>query len=300
MPIGAVIEFTSITKKFGQVTAVNDLSFTVEPGRVTGFLGPNGAGKTTTLRMLLGLVAPTSGTATFGGLRYRDLPRPLHTVGAALEAASFHPGRTAAHHLGVYTIAAGIPRTRVAEVLHTVGLAEHAGQRVGGYSLGMRQRLGLAYSLLGDPGVLVLDEPINGLDPEGIKWIRGFLSSMAAEGRTVLVSSHLLSEVQQSVDDVIIIAKGELVHSGPLSSLDTNIAPQVIVDSPDRDALIAALTEAGLPFTSGRTGLIVAVPDPGRVGHIAFAAGVELNALHRQKAGLEESFLALVEGGDSL
>ena len=300
MPTGAVIEFSNITKRFGQTTAVNDLSFTVEPGRVTGFLGPNGAGKTTTLRMLLGLVAPTSGTATFGGVRYRDLPRPLATVGAALEAASFHPGRTAANHLGVYTVAAGLPRARVAEVLHQVGLAEHANQRVGGYSLGMRQRLGLAYSLLGDPGVLVLDEPINGLDPEGIKWIRGFLSSMAAEGRTVLVSSHLLSEVQQSVDDVIIIAKGSLVHSGPLSSLDTNIAPQVIVDSPTRDALVTALTDAGLHFTSGRTGLIVAVPDPGQVGHIAFAAGVELNVLHRQKAGLEDSFLALVEGGDSL
>jgi ABC-2 type transport system ATP-binding protein len=300
MPTGAVIEFKNITKRFGQTTAVKDLSFTVEPGRVTGFLGPNGAGKTTTLRMLLGLVAPTSGSATFGGLRYRDLASPLDTVGAALEAASFHPGRTAAKHLTAYTLAAGIPRSRVAEVLHTVGLADHANQRVGGYSLGMRQRLGLAYSLLGNPGVLVLDEPINGLDPEGIKWIRGFLTSMAAEGRTVLVSSHLLSEVQQSVDDVIIIAKGELVHSGPLSSLDTDIAPQVIVDSPNRDALAAALTEAGLTFTAGRTGLIVAVPDPGQVGHIAFAAGVELNVLHRQKAGLEDSFLALVEGGDSL
>jgi ABC-2 type transport system ATP-binding protein len=300
MPTGAVIEFTNITKRFGQTTAVNNLSFTVEPGRVTGFLGPNGAGKTTTLRMLLGLVTPTSGSATFGGLRYRDLARPLETVGAALEAASFHPGRTAARHLAAYTVAAGIPRTRVDEVLHTVGLAGHADQRVGGYSLGMRQRLGLAFSLLGDPGVLVLDEPINGLDPEGIKWIRGFLTSMAAEGRTVLVSSHLLSEVQQSVDDVIIIAKGELVHSGPLSSLDTDIAPQVIVDSPDRDALVTALTDAGLAFTAGRTGLIVAVPDPGRVGHIAFAAGVELSVLHRQKAGLEDSFLALVEGGDSL
>ena len=300
MPTGAVIEFKNITKRFGSTTVVNDLTFTVEPGRVTGFLGPNGAGKTTTLRMLLGLVTPTSGTATFGGMRYRDLPRPLDTVGAALEAASFHPGRTAAKHLAAYTLAAGLPRTRVDEVLRTVGLAQHADQRVGGYSMGMRQRLGLAYSLLGDPGVLVLDEPINGLDPEGIKWIRGFLSSMAAEGRTVLVSSHLLSEVQQSVDDVIIIAKGELVHSGPLSSLDTDIAPQVIVDSPNRDALVAALTGAGLAFTSGRTGLIVAVPDPGPVGHIAFAAGVELSVLHRQKAGLEDSFLALVEGGDSL
>lgn len=300
MPTGAVIEFTNVTKTFGHVTAVNDLSFTVEPGRVTGFLGPNGAGKTTTLRMLLGLVTPTAGTATFGGLRYRDLPRPLSTVGAALEAASFHPGRSARNHLGIYATAAGLPGGRVTEVLHAVGLANYADQRVGGYSLGMRQRLGLAYALLGDPGVLVLDEPINGLDPEGIKWIRGFLRAMAAEGRTVLVSSHLLSEVQQSVDDVVIIAKGQLVHRGPLSSLESTAAPQVVVDSPDRAALAAALRDAGVPFVEGRTGLLAAATDPGAIGHLAFAAGVELSALHRQKSGLEDSFLALVGGSNAL
>ncbi|MBG6212505.1 MAG: ATP-binding cassette domain-containing protein [Cryobacterium sp.] len=300
MPTGAVIEFRNVSKRFGGVTAVNDLSFTVEPGRVTGFLGPNGAGKTTSLRILLGLVGASSGTATFGGVRYRDLPQPLETVGAALEAASFHPGRTARDHLGVYVIAAGLPRFRVMEALTQVGLAAHAGQRVGGYSLGMRQRLGLAYALLGDPGVLVLDEPINGLDPEGIRWIRGFLRDMAAEGRTVLVSSHLLSEVQQSVDDVVIIARGELVHRGPLSSLDTDAAPQTIVDSPDRDALAAALTAAGIGFSIGRTGLLAATPDPALLGHLAFTAGVELSVLHRQKAGLEDSFLALVGGGHSL
>ncbi|TFD70697.1 ATP-binding cassette domain-containing protein [Cryobacterium gelidum] len=300
MPAGAVIEFHNISKRFGGVAAVNDLSFTVEPGRVTGFLGPNGAGKTTSLRILLGLVAASSGTATFGGVRYRDLPHPLAMVGAALEAASFHPGRSARDHLAVYTIAAGLPRTRVLEVLTQVGLAAHAAQRVGGYSLGMRQRLGLAYALLGDPGVLVLDEPINGLDPEGIRWIRGFLRDMAAEGRTVLVSSHLLSEVQQSVDDVVIIARGQLVHLGPLSSLDTDAAPQTIVDSPDRDALAAALTAAGITFSIGRTGLLAATPDPGLLGHLAFTAGVELSVLHRQKAGLEDSFLALVGGGHSL
>ncbi len=300
MPTGAVIEFSNISKRFGQVTAVKDLSFTVEPGRVTGFLGPNGAGKTTTLRMLLGLVAPTNGTATFGGIRYRDLPRPLATVGAALEASSFHPGRSAQSHLGVYATAAGLPASRVMDVLKTVDLADNATQRVGGYSLGMRQRLGLAYALLGDPGVLVLDEPINGLDPEGIKWIRGFLREMAAEGRTVLVSSHLLSEVQQSVDEVVIIAKGELVHRGSLASLDTDASPQVIVDSPDRNALATALTEAGVEFSIGRTGLLAAVTEPSRIGHIAFAAGVEVSVLHRQKSGLEDSFLALVAGGDSL
>ena len=300
MPTGAVIEFTNITKTFGHVNAVNDLSFTVEPGRVTGFLGPNGAGKTTTLRMLLGLVAPTSGTATFGGIRYRDLPQPLSTVGAALEAASFHPGRTARNHLGIYAIAAGLPAERVTEVLRKVGLADYADRRVGGYSLGMRQRLGLAYAMIGDPGVLVLDEPINGLDPEGIKWIRGFLRDMAAEGRTVLVSSHLLSEVQQSVDEVVIIAKGSLAHRGTLASLDTDTAPQVIVDGPDRDALSDALTAAGVTFSIGRTGLLAAEPDPARIGHIAFSAGVEISVLHRQKSGLEDSFLALVGGGDSL
>jgi ABC-2 type transport system ATP-binding protein len=300
MPIGTTIEFSHIHKSFGATTAVNDLSFTVEPGRVTGFLGPNGAGKTTSLRILLGLVAATRGTATFGGIRYRDLPQPLHTVGAALEAASFHPGRSARNHIGVYATAAGLPRTRVMAVLEQVGLGAHADQRVSGYSLGMRQRLGLAYALLGDPGVLVLDEPINGLDPEGIKWIRGFLRAMAAEGRTVLVSSHLLSEVQQSVDDVVIIARGALVHRGPLSSLETDAAPQIVVDSPDRDALGTALAAAGLTFSVGRTGLLVAAADPGLVGHLAFTAGVELSALHRQKAGLEDSFLALVGEGHTL
>lgn len=300
MPTGAVIEFSNVTKNFGEVTAVKDLSFSVEPGRVTGFLGPNGAGKTTSLRILLGLVTPTSGSATFGGVRYRDLPNPIATVGAALEAASFHPGRSARNHLRVYTIASGLPEERVGEVLRLVGLADHANQRVGGYSLGMRQRLGLAYTLLGNPGVLVLDEPINGLDPEGIKWIRGFLREMAAEGRTVLVSSHLLSEVQQSVDDIVIIAKGALVHRGSLSSMDTDVAPQVIVDSPSRDALAAALSTAGIPFSVGRTGLLAAAPDPARIGHIAFEAGIELSVLHRQKSGLEESFLSLVGEGDSL
>ncbi|WP_104194360.1 ABC transporter ATP-binding protein [Cryobacterium sp. M25] len=296
MPVGAVIEFSNITKTFGSVTAVDNLSFTVEPGRVTGFLGPNGAGKTTTLRMLLGLVTPTSGTATIDGIRYRDLPRPLQTVGAALEAASFHPGRSARNHLAVYAIAAGLPSARIDAVLHTVGLGAHGAQRVGGFSLGMRQRLGLAFTLLGDPGVLVLDEPINGLDPEGIKWIRGFLRTMADEGRTVLVSSHLLSEVQQSVDDVIIIADGALVHRGTLSSLETEAAPRILVDSPDRTALEAALSQAGIEFSTGRTGLFAAAPDPALIGHIAFSAGVELSALHRERKGLEEAFLALVNG----
>ena len=301
MPTGVPIEFAGLTKRFGPVAAVSDLTFTVEPGRVTGFLGPNGAGKTTSLRMLLGLVAPTSGSATIGGIRYQDLPSPLSTVGAALEAASFHPGRSARDHLRVYAQAGRIDPARVDIALETVGLSEYGSRRVGGYSLGMRQRLGLAFALLGDPGVLVLDEPINGLDPEGIKWIRGFLRTLAAEGRTVLVSSHLLSEVQQSVDEVVIIAKGTLVHRGPLSSLEIEgAATKVIVDSPNREALIAALAAASATFDIARAGVLVSGLEPGEVGHIAFLAGVEVSSLHRQKSGLEDSFLALVGEGGSL
>lgn len=296
MPIGVPIEFVGVTKRFGAVNAVNDLSFTVEPGRVTGFLGPNGAGKTTSLRMLLGLVSPTSGTATIGGVPYRKLENPLTTVGAALEAASFHPGRTARNHLGVYATAAGLDHKRVDIVLEKVGLTEYADRRVGGYSLGMRQRLGLAGTLLGDPGVLVLDEPINGLDPEGIKWIRLFLRELAAEGRTVLVSSHLLSEVQQSVDEVVIIARGQLVHRGPLSSLEALSSSRVLVGSPSPEALVSAVQAAGLAYEVAPHGLLVEASDPGQIGHIAFAAGVELNVLHSQATGLEESFLSLVSG----
>jgi len=294
---GIPIEITGVSKRFGPVTAVDDLSFTVAPGRVTGFLGPNGAGKTTTLRVLLGLVRANAGSATFGGTPYRNLPRPLETVGAALDA-NFHPGRTAKHHLAVYATAAGISKSRVPVVLAQVGLTEFAERRVGGYSLGMRQRLSLAYTLLGDPRVLVLDEPINGLDPEGIRWIRGFLRSLAHEGRTVLVSSHLLSEVQQSVDDVVIISRGRLVKSGPLAGLELEVAPRTVVDSPDPLRLAAALDQAGLEYTEGTDGLIVDEPDPARVGHAAFVGGVELSALHRVTSGLEDSFLSLVGGGE--
>ncbi|KZE93942.1 ABC transporter ATP-binding protein NatA [Agromyces sp. NDB4Y10] len=297
MADGIPIEISGLTKRFGQVTAVDDLSFTVEPGRVTGFLGPNGAGKTTTLRALLGLVRPTAGTATFGGTRYRDLPRPLETVGAALDAA-FHPGRTARDHLRVVASAGGIRSARVPDVLAQVGLSQFADRRAGGFSLGMRQRLALATTLLGDPRVLVLDEPINGLDPEGIKWIRGFLRSLAREGRTVLVSSHLLSEVQQSVDEVVIISRGRLVKSGSLASLELEVAPRTVVDSPHRLRLAAALDQAGLDYTEGPEGMIVDEPDPGVVGHAAFVGGVELSSLHRLASGLEDSFLALVGEGE--
>lgn len=291
------IEFRNLTKNFGSVHAVSDLSFTVEPGRVTGFLGPNGAGKTTSLRMLLGLVRPTSGSATFGGIAYRDLARPLATVGTALEASSFSPGRTARNHLAVYAVAAGIPRARVDEVLEITGIAAAADRRVGGFSLGMRQRLGLAFALLGDPEVFVLDEPINGLDPEGIRWIRGLLKQLAAEGRTVLVSSHLLSEVQQTVDRVVILSHGRIVHEGLLDDLGS--APTVLVDAPDRAALRAALLAARVTVVDSDAGLVVSAAAVD-IGAIAHRAGVPLSLLHAERAGLEEVFLQLVGTGDGV
>lgn len=287
------IEIRELSKSFGTVAAVSGLSFTVEPGQVTGFLGPNGAGKTTTLRMLLGLVTPTSGTATFGGVAYRDLDRPFATVGAALEASSFHPGRSGRNHLRIYADAAGIEAARVDATLALVDLEEAADRRVGGYSLGMRQRLGLACALLGDPSVLVLDEPTNGLDPEGIRWIREFLRQLAAEGRTVLVSSHLLSEVKQSVDRVVIISRGRFVYEGTLAALDSG--SRVIVDAPDRAALHAALTASGASADPIADGLAISGKSPAEVGLIAQRAGVALSRLSVEEAGLEQVFLDLVD-----
>ena len=294
MPEGQLLEFSGVTKRFGAVTAVSGLTARVEPGRVTGFLGPNGAGKTTTLRILLGLVRATEGRATIGGATYAELERPLQTVGAVLEASSFHPGRTGAAHLKVYAQAAGLPSSRVDEVLGLVGLSDAAGRKVGGYSLGMRQRLGLAYALLGDPGVLVLDEPANGLDPEGIRWIRGFLRELAAEGRTVLVSSHLLSEVQQTVDRVVIISRGRLVHSGSLAELETGAG--VHLDGPDRPALARALAPAAVAETED--GLHVTGLTAAEVGAAAHAAGLALSLLVPEREGLEDVFLELVGEGE--
>ena len=212
------VSVNGLTKRFGAVTAVRDLSFDVPPG-VTGFLGPNGAGKTTTLRVLLGLVRPDAGTATVGGRRYADLDRPRRVVGALLEASGFHPGRTGRDHLRLLARPTGVPDRRVTEVLEEVGLAADAGRRIGGYSLGMRQRLGLAAALLGDPGVLVLDEPANGLDPAGMAWLRGLLRDLGNQGRTVLISSHVLAEVAQTVDRVVIVTDGELRYAGGLDGL---------------------------------------------------------------------------------
>jgi len=252
--VDRTITIEHLSKTFGAVRAVDDLSFTVRPGRVTGFLGPNGAGKTTTLRMLLGLVRPTSGSATIGGRTYGELRRPMHTVGAALEASSFHPGRSALDHLRVYAPQAGVDDARCHEVLRIVGLDGGARRRAGGFSLGMRQRLGLATTLLGDPGVLLLDEPANGLDPEGIAWLRAFLRHLAGEGRTVLVSSHVLSEVEQTVDDVVIIARGRLVHASSLPELAALAEPTVRVSSPDAAGLRALVADAGWAHLVARTG----------------------------------------------
>ncbi|WP_375002598.1 ABC transporter ATP-binding protein [Aeromicrobium sp. CTD01-1L150] len=215
----ARIEVSGLTKHFGGVTAVDDVSFAVEPGSVTGFLGPNGAGKTTTLRMLLALVRPDGGGATIGGIEYADLAAPLEAVGAALESTGFHPGRTGLDHLRAYTAAAALPSSRAAAVLDLVGLGHARGRRVGGYSLGMRQRLALATALLGDPAALILDEPANGLDPQGIVWLRRFLTEYADAGRSVLVSSHVLTEMQQLVDRVIIVHRGRLVQQATLAEL---------------------------------------------------------------------------------
>jgi ABC-2 type transport system ATP-binding protein len=214
-----MIEVRGLTKHFGPVRAVDGVSFTVTPGTLTGFLGPNGAGKTTTLRMLLSLVEPDSGLATIGGQRYRDIPDPVHHVGAALEAASFHPGRTGRDHLRVHATAGQVSQSRVGKVLELTGLAGAARRRAGGFSLGMRQRLGLATALLGDPQVLILDEPANGLDPQGIRWLRELLRSLAAEGRTVLVSSHILGEVAMIADSVVIMNHGRLITQSTLAEL---------------------------------------------------------------------------------
>ncbi|WP_203757198.1 ATP-binding cassette domain-containing protein [Cellulomonas chitinilytica] len=290
------IRVARLSKSFGAVRAVDDLSFEVGPGRVTGFLGPNGAGKTTTLRMLLGLVRPTSGTATIGGRTYTELDRPGRTVGAALEAASFHPGRTALDHLRVYAPQVGVPDSRASDVLRLVGLEAVADRRVGGFSLGMRQRLGLATTLLGDPPVLLLDEPANGLDPEGIRWLRVLLRTLAAEGRTVLVSSHVLSEVEQTVDDVVIIARGRLVHASSLGDLAGLARPRVRVVSPDGAGLAALVARAGWARAGSDEPGVAELVDvtTATVGAAAFAAGVELHELTGRDAGLEGLFLELV------
>ena len=293
-PAGGAIEVRGLTKTFGPVTAVRDLSFTVAPGRITGFLGPNGAGKTTTLRMLLGLVAPSSGTATIGGRRYRDIPEPVRSVGAVLEATSFHPSRRARNHLRMVAMAAGIDTSRVDQVLELVGLTADARRKVGGYSLGMRQRLELAGALLGDPAVLILDEPSNGLDPQGIAWLRQLLRHLAGEGRTVLVSSHLLAEMSQTVDDVVIVSQGQLRAQGPLATLMAGAQSAMRVRTPEPDRLMAVASAAG--FGGRRISadtVIVDAAAPEQLGPVLAAGQVVLYELVQQSQNLEHFFLEL-------
>ncbi|MBQ1022616.1 ATP-binding cassette domain-containing protein [Micromonospora sp. D93] len=293
------IVVSGLTKQYKNVRAVNDLSFTVAPGRVTGFLGPNGAGKTTTLRMLLNLVTPTAGTATISGRRYADLATPLRQVGAVLEASSAHKGRTGINHLRVICAAAGLPKQRADEALALVGLTPAAKRKFKGYSLGMKQRLGIAAAMLGDPRVLILDEPANGLDPEGIRWMRGFLKNLAHEGRTVLVSSHLLSEMQLLADDVVIIAAGQLVRQGPVEQVLGSMAQgaRVRVRTPQAEALTAALKAQSATIETDEQGvLLVGGVDAPTIGRSALAAGVELHELTTERPDLERVFLELTAG----
>jgi len=295
--MSTTLVFDHLTKRFGATTAVEDLSATVRPGRVTGFLGPNGAGKTTSLRMLLGLVRPTSGRATFDGRAYAELTEPVREVGTLLEATGFHPGRRARDHLRVLAVAARLPADRAEQVLDQVGLTEAAGRKVGGYSLGMRQRLGLAAALLGDPPVLVLDEPANGLDPQGIRWLRTFLRQLAGEGRTVLVSSHVLPEVEQTADDVLVLAGGRLVRQGTLADLSGGPATSTTVRSPDAARLVELLTAAGLSSTPVTPDDVRVEAPPERVGELAAEHGLVLHRLTGSESGLEDVFLRLTGEG---
>jgi len=294
--VDGTIKVDGLTKRFGSIIAVNDLSFTAKPGRVTGFLGPNGAGKSTTLRALVDLVRPTSGTVTIGGKKYADLERPAAQVGTHF-GGSFHPGRTALDHLRVYAPLVGVDDARCADVLDAVGLTEAAKRRVGGFSLGMKQRLGLATALLGRPRVLVLDESANGLDPAGVRWLREFLRAFAAEGGTVLLSSHLLSEVEQTVDDVVIVSRGTLRHESSLAELRSLATPTVSLRSPNAEGLRALVTsqfaDAVVELSDGFARLAnVSGADAGAAAH---KAGLELHELAEGGESLESVFLSLTE-----
>jgi ABC-2 type transport system ATP-binding protein len=290
----AVIEVRSLTKHFGRLVAVNDLSFTVSAGTVVGFLGPNGAGKSTTLRMLLGLVAPSEGCATIDGLPYRDLPDPLHAVGAVLESSSFHPGRSARDQLRIQALAGDAPLSRIDEVLGLVGLTQAANRRVATYSLGMRQRLGLATALLCDPEVLILDEPANGLDPEGVRWLRDLLRGLAREGRTVLVSSHILTEIAQTADSLVILDKGRLLAQSPLDELLRSTSQVVHIRTPQPEALVRALGPLGA------VAKVIAVDrvevngaSPETIGLLAAERAIPIFETTTEALALEDIFLRL-------
>ncbi len=304
-----MIDVLGVTKHFGAKTAVDDLSFTVEPGRVTGFLGPNGAGKSTTMRIILGLDRPSAGKATIDGRLYRDLPDPLRTVGALLEAKSVHTGRSARNHLLFLAQSQGLPARRVDEMLELVGLSEVAGKRAGGFSLGMGQRLGIAAALLGDPQVLLLDEPVNGLDPEGVLWVRNLMKHLAAQGRTILVSSHLMNEMAVTADHLIVIGRGKLIaNSSTAEVIASGTKKSVRVITPDAAKLTELLTASGgevVPGTlrpaegdlaDGATLLTVTDLEARRIGELAASAAIVLYELTPQLASLEDAFMELTAG----
>jgi ABC-2 type transport system ATP-binding protein len=291
------IAISGITKSYGRTRAVDDLSFTVEPGRVTGFLGPNGAGKSTTMRVVLGLDRPDSGAATIAGVAYAELRQPLCRVGALLEARALHPGRTARQHLRFLAHSQGIPAARIDQVLDLVGLAAAADKRVGGFSLGMGQRLGVAVALLGDPGVLMLDEPVNGLDVEGVRWIRELLRSLADEGRTILLSSHLLSEVAVTADHLVVIRGGRLVADCSTEDLLDSSGPRsVVVVTPDADRVEEiVVAEGGRVLARDHDTVTVAELSAPRIGELAAQSSLVLHELTPQRASLEDTFVELTD-----
>src|SRR3954467_15605061 len=295
------IEVAGLTKRFGQILAVDDLSFTADEGRVVGFLGPNGAGKTTTLRMLLGLVNPTSGAATIHGQPFTTLQDPVHTVGAVLDGGMLHPGRTGRNHLRALARAAGVPDARTDELLELVALSPAKNRRAGGYSLGMRQRLGLAAAMLGDPRVLILDEPANGLDPQGIRWLRDFLRTLAAEGRAVLVSSHVLAEVAQTADDVVVINKGKSVAQAPLNEIMARSGGGMRVAGPDVRRLGDILHADGAKVSGDRAEILVGDRSGEQTGRVIAEHQLVISELTPTGSSLEEIYFELTEatGGPS-
>jgi len=290
-----MIEARGLTKRYGDTLAVDNLSFDVEPGRITGFLGPNGAGKTTTMRLILGLDRPTSGSVTVNGKPFDRLAWPMREVGALLDAKAVHGGRSAFNHLLCLAQTNNLPRRRVDEVLDLVGLHDVAAKRSKGFSLGMGQRLGIAAALLGDPSILMFDEPVNGLDPEGILWIRNLMKALAAEGRTVFVSSHLMAEMEHTADHLIVIGRGKLIADGTVADfIAANTQQSVRVRTPQRDLLAKVAAAAGATVRDDDTGALVLLGlTPERVGDLAFESGIRLHELAAAQASLEEAFMEL-------
>ena len=291
-----MIEVRGITKRYGKQTAVDDLSFTVRPGVVTGFLGPNGAGKSTTMRMIVGLTRPDAGDVLVNGKRYVDLAAPLHEVGALLDARAVHPRRSAYSHLAALAATHGIGRRRVGEVLDMVGIREVAKRRPGGFSLGMSQRLGIASALLGDPAVVMLDEPVNGLDPEGIRWVRRFLKSLAAEGRTVFLSSHLMSEMALTADQLVVVGRGRLIADVAMSEMTASQRPSVRVRTPEPDRLVTLLPPGSATYEStDHQTLTVTGLDTERIAELTARHQIPVYELTRVQTSLEDAYLALTE-----